>query len=175
MYPLAKDSTLEQYYKEAAEGVINDMTLKDGTALIRVYGVLDNPKGRLQNDAGYFGTTLQAFIEKNKLVPSDLWDNEEDYLWFANLYPVCETKEEAVEFAVILGKMAAGEATEAEINRWKQSKRESLCSSFNKADVQHECLFERELESRILGNCQNSWIREVLILVLIRFLWLVRI
>lgn len=132
--------------------VWHGMTLKDGTALIRVYGVLDNPKGRLQNDAGYFGTTLQAFIEKNKLVPSDLWDNEEDYLWFANLYPVCETKEEAVEFAVILGKMAAGEATEAEINRWKQSKRESLCSSFNKADVQHECLFERELESRILAN-----------------------
>ena len=26
-----------------------------------------------------------------------------------------------------------------------------------------------------VGNCQNSWIREVLILVLIRFLWLVRI
>lgn len=106
----------------------------------------------LQNDAGYLGTTLQVFIEKNKLVPSDLWDNEEDYLWFAKLYPVCRTKEEAVEFAVILSKMAAGEATGAEINRWKQSKRESLCSSFNKADVQHDCLFERELESRILAN-----------------------
>lgn len=132
--------------------VWHGMTLKDGTSLIRVYGVLDNPKGRLQNDAGYLGTTLQVFIEKNKLVPSDLWDNEEDYLWFAKLYPVCRTKEEAVEFAVILSKMAAGEATGAEINRWKQSKRESLCSSFNKADVQHDCLFERELESRILAN-----------------------
>ena len=49
--------------------VWHGMTLKDGTSLIRVYGVLDNPKGRLQNDAGYLGTTLQVFIEKNKLVP----------------------------------------------------------------------------------------------------------
>lgn len=37
--------------------------------------------------------------------------------------------------------------------------------------------FETKCFKEILdiGNCQNSWIREVLILVLIRFLWLVRI
>lgn len=132
--------------------VWHGMTLRDGTCLIRVYGVVDNPKGRLQSDASYLGTTLQEFMEKNKLVLSDLWDNEDEYLWFANLYPVCRKKDEAIEFAEILCKMAAGEATEEEIARWKQSKRESLCSSFNQADVQYDCLAERELESRILAN-----------------------
>lgn len=132
--------------------VWHGLTLKDGSSLIRVYGVLDNPKERAQNKAGFLGTTLLEFIERNKLISCDLWDDDDDYLWFAKLYPICKSVEESVELALILCKMAEGKATDAEISLWKQHKRESLCSSFNKADVQYECLFERELESRILAN-----------------------
>ena len=57
-----------------------------------------------------------------------------------------------MEYAEILGKMALGKAAESEIARWKQSKRESLYGSFNKADVQHDGLFQRELEMRVLAD-----------------------
>lgn len=135
-----------------ADTVWHGLTLKDGSFLIRVYGVTDNPKGRLQNKAGFLGITLPEFMAYNHLIFADLWDNEEDYLWFARLYPVCNSREEAVEYAEILGKMALGKAAESEIARWKQSKRESLYGSFNKADVQHDGLFQRELEMRVLAD-----------------------
>lgn len=135
-----------------ANTVWHGMTLKNGKFLVRVYGVLDNPKGRLKDETVFLGTTIGQFLEKNKLSIADLWDKEEDYLWFARLYPACKSKEEAVEFALILNKMAEGRATDSEILCWKQCERESLYSSFNKADVQYDSIFERELESRILAN-----------------------
>lgn len=135
-----------------ADTVWHGLKLKDGTFVVRVYGILDNPKGRLKEKTSFLFGTLDEFLEKNHLDHVDLWENEEDYLWFAKLYPVCETREEAAKLAEILGRMSAGTAPEEEIALWKNHKRESLYSSFNQADVLHDAEFERDLESRILAN-----------------------
>ena len=97
-------------------------------------------------------TTLEHFIQLNRLDYSDLWADQEDYLWFAKLYPVCDSAEEAAEMAEILCRMAAGTALTEEIEKWRSMPRESLCSSFNLADAAVDCKCQRELESRILAN-----------------------
>lgn len=132
--------------------VWHGITLQNGKRLIRVYGVSDNPKGRLSEKAGYLHTTLEHFIQLNRLDYSDLWADQEDYLWFAKLYPVCDSAEEAAEMAEILCRMAAGTALTEEIEKWRSMPRESLCSSFNLADAAVDCKCQRELESRILAN-----------------------
>lgn len=132
--------------------VWHGITLQNGKRLIRVYGVSDNPKGRLSGKAGYLHTTLEHFIQLNRLDYSDLWADQEDYLWFAKLYSVCDSAEEAAEMAEILCRMAAGTALTEEIEKWRSMPRESLCSSFNLADAAVDCKCQRELESRILAN-----------------------
>ena len=132
--------------------VWHGLTLRNGKFVVRVYGVKDNPKGRLKDDTEFLGKSISEFMKKNNLMKMDLWDNEEDYLWHAKLYPVCDTREDALKYAVILDKMAIGMASKIEIYQWKECRRESLCNSFNLADVRYDCLFERELESRILAN-----------------------
>ena len=132
--------------------VWHGLTLQNGKRLIRVYGVSDNPKGRLSGKTGYLHTTLEQFIQSNGLEYSDLWEDQEDYLWFAKLYPVCDSAEEAAEMAEILCRMAAGTAQIEEIEKWRSMPRESLCSSFNLADAAVDCRCQRELESRILAN-----------------------
>ena len=66
------------------------------------------------------------------------------------IYPVCESRYEAVQTALIIYRMAKGTASPDEIRRWKNSPKMSLCQSFNEADT--EALYERlhELENRIL-------------------------
>lgn len=130
--------------------VWHGLMLPGNKHVIRVYGVNDNPKGR--KDGAYLGTTLSRFIELNGLTESDLWDDDQDYLWFARLYPICNTEEEAERYANILYRMSAGLASTAEVEQWKSEHRTSLYESFNSADLHIIRLYERELESRILAN-----------------------
>lgn len=81
-----------------------------------------------------------------------MWKDQEDYLWFARLYPVCSSPEESAQMAGILCHMAAGKASSEEVRKWLDMPRESLYSSFNKADAAYDFVFERELENRILSN-----------------------
>ncbi|MDD3403522.1 MAG: L-fucokinase [Hespellia sp.] len=113
--------------------VMHGLRLKNDCRVCRIYGVLDNPKGTYEDDAPFLGTTLKQFISDNGLDTADVWKDEEGYLWFANLYPECETMEEAIYFAEVLYRMAKGCADGQEIAKWKQTKRASLYSSFNEA------------------------------------------
>lgn len=130
--------------------VLHGLTLKGGKKVVRVYGVEDNPKGR--KNTAFLKSTLSDFIEKNKLADSDLWDDDEDYLWFANLYPICDSEQEAQNFALIISKMSEGSASEEEISSWKNMKRTSLYASFNDADLDALISYEKELESCILSR-----------------------
>ncbi|MBQ7839898.1 MAG: bifunctional fucokinase/L-fucose-1-P-guanylyltransferase [Lachnospiraceae bacterium] len=132
--------------------VLHGLILQDGAHVVRIYGVLDNPKAKFEQNAPFLNTTLPVFVAVNGLSPEDLWDDQERYLWFARLYPVCDTMQEAVEFADIINKMAQGNASAQEIGRWKAAKRESLYSSFNLADTHETNRWERELEQRILSR-----------------------
>ena len=130
--------------------VLHGLPLQNGTHVVRIYGVHDNPKAHYDRGAAFLGTDLQAFLTNNDLTVSDLWDDEERYLWFAKLYPACESAEGALQMAMTVQKMAQGTATKENIASWKAARRESLDSSFNLADVHEACNRQRELEQRVL-------------------------
>lgn len=130
--------------------VVHGLQLTDCSYVVRVYGIGDNPKSGCSGS--FLGTTLTAFMEKNQLQHKDLWGDNQEYLWFARLYPKCDTQAEALAFAGILHNMAAGKASQAEIKRWKNSARLSLCASFNGADTMAVNAWQRELENRILAS-----------------------
>lgn len=133
--------------------VVHGLQQLNGKYVVRIYAVDDNPKTTYSNDSPFLGTTLPKFVKQNQLSESDLWENDEDYLWFAKLYPVCDTMEEAIDMSLVIYKMTKGKATESEIQKWKNLNRESLYSSFNNADNVRISKWQKELENRI--KCKN--------------------
>ena len=133
--------------------VMHGIELTGGKKVIRIYGVPDNPKGKYPGEVSFLGTTLNQFMAQNEVTKEELWKGEETYLWFADLYPVCDDREDALDMAEIIYKMAHGTATKEEVSRWRESKRMSLYSSFNAADIEASCDQERFLENRILARC----------------------
>ena len=133
--------------------VMHGTELTGGKKVIRIYGVPDNPKGKYPGEVSFLGTTLNQFMDQNKVTKEELWKGEETYLWFADLYPVCDDWEDALDMAEIIYKMAHGTATKEEISRWRETERMSLYSSFNAADIEASCDQERFLENRILAKC----------------------
>ncbi|MDO5425449.1 MAG: L-fucokinase [Eubacteriales bacterium] len=130
--------------------VFHGLRVKKGQYVTRVYGVQDNPKGTYEKDTPFLGTMLRDFCGKNQLCPEELWEDAERYLWFANLYPVCNTQEETIHWAMVLCKMAKGEASNEEVEAWKAQERMSLYSSFNAADVQAIVPWKQLLENSIM-------------------------
>ena len=133
--------------------VMHGIELTGGKKVIRIYGVPDNPKGKYPGEVSFLGTILNQFMAQNKVTKEELWKGEETYLWFADLYPVCDDWEDALDMAEIIYKMAHGTATKEEISRWRETERMSLYSSFNAADIEASCDQERFLENRILARC----------------------
>lgn len=84
--------------------VLHGLKLLNGRYVVRTYGVEDNPKGTLEKDACFLGTTLSAFLSGNGLTPEALWKDGEHYLWFAALYPAADTMEEAIRSALLVKK-----------------------------------------------------------------------
>ena len=151
--------------------VMHGIELPGGKKVIRIYGVLDNPKGKYPGEVSFLGTTLNQFMAQNEVTKEELWKGEETYLWFADLYPVCDDWEDALDMAEIIYKMAHGTATEEEISRWRKSERMSLYSSFNAADIEASCDQERFLENRILARCSSeNWSRECIMRMHSRYL-----
>ena len=130
--------------------VLHGLIMNDGSYVVRVYGVIDNPKGTFEENAVYLGGTLQTFVTQNGLIQKDLWEDQESYQWFANLYPVCTSMEEAVHAALVVYAMSVGKATKEQIQTWKDSKRKSLYSSFNEAKVSAILPWKIHLENRIM-------------------------
>lgn len=132
-----------------ADVVLHSLQLKDGQCVVRVYGVLDNPKGAYEQNTAFLGGTLRELMDRNQISPEELWGNQERYLWSADLYPVCADTEEAVTWALLLCRMARGEGSQEDVAAWKRQKRMSLYSSFNQADVRAMLPWRRQLEDRI--------------------------
>lgn len=126
--------------------VVSGIWLKNGKCVARIYGVHDNPK-----ESSLLGTGLGTFEEKNGLASGTIWRaGEQRQLWTAYLYPVRETMEEAVESALTVYRMAKGTASAEETDLWKSAPKESLCSSFNRADNQKMFDWSLELRDSIL-------------------------
>ena len=130
------DNVLLSYVDIKDENVPSDVVLhglkqKDGKFVVRIYGIKDNPKAMLGDETSFLGSTLSAFLEKNGISESELWDGEDRSIWTAKLYPSCDNIREAVRAALNVYEMARGEGR---VDKWRSAERKSLCSGFNDAD-----------------------------------------
>lgn len=132
--------------------VIHGLKLTNQKFVVRTYGIFDNPKGTYEENTAFLNSTLKSFMQKNNLSFNDIWNNKDYYLWFANLYPVCDTMEEALYYVSIIHKMSEGIATNEEIMKWQSANRMSLYSSFNSADVIWSFNWQINLENIILAK-----------------------
>jgi len=132
--------------------VVHLVQLEDGRFAARVYGVEDNPKGTYEDNTSFLDGWMKDVFDFYEVDTDKIWENDEHYLWFARLYPVCHTKQEAVESSLFLVKMARGEAEREEVLRWLQSERTSLFESFDKADIHAVLPFRTGLRNKILVN-----------------------
>lgn len=134
--------------------VLHGIRLKNGKYVVRVYGTDDNPKGMYENDASYLHTTIRKLMDGLGATVPMLWKAAEKtgtYLWFADLYPVCDTMEQAVEAALFLCRIASGEKADQEQNcAWQQAERMSLYESFNQADTSGLLAWQVALENQIV-------------------------
>ncbi len=134
--------------KNVPAGVtLHGLKLRDGKFVVRVYGTFDNPKGFLADNAPFLGTTLKQLSETLDLSEKGIWGEEEPYLWFAKLYPVCDSIEEAVTASLELVEVLAGRAKVSE--NYKNSQKMSLYESFNAADTTQMIAWQENLEKKI--------------------------
>ena len=118
--------------------------------IVRGYGIKDNPKKTLEERGSFLDGDLQSFIKLNNLKTEDIWESENHSLWKAKLYPVTDSQEKAVSWALLLHRMSSEKADEVKVSEWKSLKRYSLEESFQIADASVLVPWEEKLENRIL-------------------------
>ncbi len=134
--------------KNVPAGVtLHGLKLRNGKFVVRAYGTLDNPKGYLADNAPFLDTSMKEIPKLLGLSEEEIWGNEEPYLWFAKLYPVCDSIEEAVTEALKLVEVLAGREKVSE--SYKMSERMSLYESFNDADTTQMLAWQENLEKKI--------------------------
>lgn len=124
--------------------VVHALKQRDGKFVVRIYGTKDNPKAG--KEGTFLGMTLEGFMNSNRLAESDLWDGEEQTLWTAHLYPVCDEIHEAVEAALNIYAMAEGKG---DIEAWRSCKRTSLQSGFYDADSDALIAWEKRMDELV--------------------------
>ena len=119
--------------KVPAGVVLHGLPLEGGKYVARIYRVSDNPKEVILKDG--------------------------QNLWNAPIYPVCDTMEEAVTWAIRLYEMA-WEGNDAQKDaqndacreEWLSCERLSLCESFYQADMEKVLYWQSDLENRIVSR-----------------------
>ena len=122
--------------------VLHGLKLKNGKFVCRIYGKNDNPKA--SSNAPFLGRTLDDLIKNTGVEPESLWGRNTASIWNSKLYPECDSMTEAVRAALKLRDMMSGEASDEDVENWKDAVRHSLCTSFGEADV--PALVERQAE-----------------------------
>ena len=100
--------------------VIHGLKQKDGKFVARIYGVNDNPK-----EDKLFGKSL------GEIFPESIWSTDDHTLWNAEIYPACDTIEEAVKASLNIYEIVN---SNGDINKLLAYDRKSLQSGFNAAD-----------------------------------------
>lgn len=100
--------------------VIHGLKQKDGKFVARIYGVNDNPK-----EDRLFGKPLK------EIFPKSIWLTDDHTLWNAEIYPACDTIEEAVKSSLDIYEIANANG---DIKKLLKCERKSLQSGFNAAD-----------------------------------------
>ena len=133
--------------------VLHALRLKDGRYTVRIYGVEDNPKGTLEQDAGFLYGKLGDMLSYYGISPEEIWGKQERCLWFAKLYPVCDSMEEAFRAALPLVKLSEKKAPSPAAAEWLSMERCSLYESFAGADVKEILPWKTRLEDLVLSSC----------------------
>lgn len=121
--------------------VLHGLKQTDGNFVVRIYGVNDNPKEKL-----LFGRALKEFVETAGIKNTDLWDTDDESLWFAKLYPPCENISSAIKAALNLYEIAHGRGN---VEIWKNSLRKSLSSGFKDADQKAIIAWNKRMEDLV--------------------------
>lgn len=113
--------------------ILHGLKQKNGKFVVRILGMEDNPKGTLETDATLFSHPLRDFLTVHSIGMEELWQGQAHTLWEANLFPACDTVQEAVAAALNLYALAMGQG---DVSAWRRAKRTSLQSGFYDADPQ---------------------------------------
>ena len=98
--------------------VLHGIKQKNGKYVCRIYGIDDNPKEN------------KLFNKPIDSLPFGLSGN----LWTVNLYPECNTMDEAVKSALNIYKISHGDKN-GNLEEWSKSTKKSLSSGFIEADI----------------------------------------
>ena len=126
---------------------LHGLKLQDGRYVVRIYGTQDNPKGKLEDNLTYLGSSFGLFLKRNNINAEQIWDSADHYLWSAKLFPICDTIEEAVYYALLLYKTVKN--GNEDISSWFARERMSLCTSFNVADVKEILPWQKKQDLQI--------------------------
>lgn len=126
--------------------VLHGLKQRDGKFVVRIYGVGENPKGVLEDNAMFLGKPLKELLELNNISTDELWDSDDHSIWSANLYPECETVDEAVKAALNIYDLVYGKG---DIAAWRNADRKSLKSGFNDADPDALIAWEKRMHELV--------------------------
>ena len=129
--------------------VLHGLKQKNGNFVARIYGVDDNPKGTLEENCSFLGTTIRDFLEKNSISEEELWGEQPRSLWFAKLYPECPDIRTAIAAALNVYAMARGEG---DVDAWRAASRKSLCEGFNEASAEALLAWDRRMQELVQMN-----------------------
>lgn len=130
--------------------VLHALRLKDGRYTVRIYGTGDNPKGTFEENASLLYGELGDMLSYYGISPDRIWENKERYLWFAKLYPVCDSMEDAIRASLPLVRMSEKKAPSTAAAVWLSMERCSLYESFAQADVGELLPWKTRLEELVL-------------------------
>lgn len=130
--------------------VLHGLRLQDGRYTVRIYGVEDNPKGMFEQDTAFIYGGLKEMLSYYGIAPELIWGEQEYYLWFARLYPICDSMEEAVQASLRLVRMSEKKEPSTAVAKWLSVERCSLYESFAKADVRAVLPWKTRLEDLVL-------------------------
>ncbi|MBE7027535.1 MAG: bifunctional fucokinase/L-fucose-1-P-guanylyltransferase [Ruminococcaceae bacterium] len=126
--------------------VVHGLKQMNGSFVVRIYGIDDNPKSSLEDGATLFGVSLSDFMKYANISEDDLWEGQSHTLWEAALYPECATVKEALKEALNLYKIVCSGMDPKE---WLRKKRKSLCSGFNDADSDAIILWNKRMQELV--------------------------
>lgn len=136
--------------------VLHGLKQRDGKFVVRIYGVDDNPKGKLEENCTFLGNSLQDFLQKNGILTEELWEGEDHSLWEAKIYPVCDTIREAVEAALNIYDISRGRGN---VKVWRDAVRKSLGAGFNDADPYALIAWDKRMQELVCMNRLAEQIR----------------
>ena len=115
--------------------VIHGLKQKDGKFVARIYGVKDNPK-----------ETKLFSKELSKIFPQSVFAGDDKTLWNAEIYPACDTIEEAVKEALNIYEIVNGNG---DLEHLMSLERKSLQSGFNSADPEAIIAWDNRMQELV--------------------------